>query len=134
MSVHIKEKKGVLLIVVGAVVLLFMISASTFFSIMKYQLKKLELSIHNLKAYYLLESACTVAIVDIGNGKIGPPPKWLERDINIPLGEETYPIHYKVSKDGGTWLVQSSVVLGEQKYYLKLGGIRAFPIFIRGRQ
>ena len=125
------------MVVVGGLVLLFAIAELTLFSIIKYRLKNLEVWTNNVKAYYLLESAASVAVKDMGRGRIGTTgEKWTERDVPIPLGGDTFNVHYKVSKSAGQWFVTTSInspKLGNRTYHLRLGGLRAFPIFIRGR-
>lgn len=129
----IQQRKGAVLVVVGALVLLFAIAEASLFSIVKYRLRNLEIWMHSTKAYYLLESAATVALMDIRQGKIGEEAgKWTERDVAIPLGERTYPVHYAIKKSGGNWFIETTMSLGDRLYHLRIGGLRAFPFFIRG--
>lgn len=117
--------------------MLFAIAEVTLFSIIKYRLKNLEVWANNTKVYYLLESAASIAIVDMKKGRIGTAPgKWTERDIQIPLGEDTFTVHYRMSKSAGRWFVTTTLnspKLGGRTYHLRFGGFRAFPFFIRGK-
>ncbi len=132
-----QNKKGAALIMVAVLAMLFAITEATLFSIMKYRISNCETWLESSRAYYLLETGASIAIVDIGSGRIGNAPgQWTERDVSIPLGGSEYSVNYKVTKEGGRWFVTTSVdsplSLG-RIYYLRLGGVRAFPYFIRGK-
>ncbi|MFH1245956.1 MAG: hypothetical protein V1662_05655 [Candidatus Omnitrophota bacterium] len=128
------KNKGIILVLVGALVALFACAELILFSVLKYRFKNMESWVFGLRAYYLLESTCSVALVDIGQGHIGSHSgQWVERDVVIPVGDNSYNTHYKISSSSGTWIVTSDIKLGERTYFLRKGGIRAFPIFIRGK-
>jgi len=131
----IRKRKGIVLVVVGVLVLLFAVAEATLFSIIKYRIENLQTWLDSMKAYYLLESAFSVALVDIKKGKIGTgSDQWVERDVDIPMGDETYKVRYRVEKESGRWFVNSSIdspLNLDRVYYLRLGGARAFPFFIR---
>jgi hypothetical protein len=88
------------------------------------------------KAYYLCETGASIAILDIRNGRIGNGSgQWTEHAYNYSMGGTTYSISYKVEKERGAWLITSWVGPASgfsRTYKLKVGGQRAFPIFIRG--
>ena len=99
-------------------------------------LRQLQAYDERTRAYYLCETAASVAILDIANGKIGyGAGQWTERTINLVLDGQSYPVKYTVSRENREWVVISHIASGtgfNQNYNSRVGGQRAFPIFIKG--
>lgn len=130
------EKGVVLVLVCGFILVVSIVLLGTYIHL-RGRVHDVEIFTDRTKAYYLCETGASVAILDIGKGKIGTGPgKWTERTFNFTVGEGIYPIHYEVDKVRGQWMIVSSVdsPLGlDIRYSLKVGGRRAFPIFIKAR-
>ncbi len=99
-------------------------------------LRQLQAYDERTRAYYLCETAASVAILDIGQGKIGTGAgQWTEKTINLVLDGQSYPVKYVVSRENQQWVIISKITAGagfRQNYNSRVGGRRAFPIFIKG--
>jgi hypothetical protein len=131
-----KEKGIVLLMVIGLVLVVFVGIIGLLF-VLEARRRNLEAFKERARAYYLCELGASVAILDIGRGKIGSKPdQWTERtfDYLIPEENRTYEINYAITRPAGQWQIISSVGPPgfHRTYKLRVGGRRAFPYFIRG--
>lgn len=105
----------------------------------------LHLTLDRTTAYYLCETGASVAMLDIGRGRVyknvsipsmnisyNAFDNSVKRTFNFSIGSQVYPITYVVSKAGGDWNIKSTVSspygLG-YIYQLEVGGKRAFPFF-----
>lgn len=116
-----------IIICLGIMILLFVLRANAL---------NLDAFRERAVAYYLCETGASVAILDIGHGRVGTEAgKWLNRSFDYTMGGRIYTINYEVSKSAGQWQVVSWVDASSgfsHRYKLRVGGMRSFPIFIRG--
>jgi len=134
-----QDQKGiVLLLVIGLSLILFIATMGLLF-VLRANTRNIESIRERIEAYYLCETGASVAILDIAAGRIGHGSgQWTTRTFNYTMNNKTYPISYTVTKvreTGGQWQIISEV--GSQAgfmhtYKLRVGGRRAFPIFIKG--
>jgi len=98
-------------------------------------LRQVEAYDERTKAYYLCETAASVGLLDMRNGKIGHESgQWTERTVNLVLDGKTYPVKYTFTRSAnGRATITMDTSSGFQRiYHLRVGGRRAVPIFIRG--
>ncbi|MDP8229802.1 MAG: hypothetical protein P9L93_01715 [Candidatus Gorgyraea atricola] len=99
-------------------------------------------SIHGYKdrflAYYLCETGISIAMLDFGEGNIGPSRRqWTERNLEFEIDGKPYAIYYNITKAPGSAnykilsMVKSPFGL-DRTYYMTASGPRAFPLYIRG--
>jgi len=131
------KKKGIALFLVLFTSLILFIVVIGLLYILGANLRQLETYDERTRAYYLCETAASVAILDIRNDKIDiGPGQSTERTVNVVLDGNTYPVQYTVSRDNqGEWVIISKITAGasfKRNYNSRVGGRRAFPIFIKG--
>jgi len=80
--------------------------------------------------YYFCETGVTMAILDQARGNIGTGAgEWLTRTFTMDVDGKSHQVQYTVSRDAaGVWII----VANSEGCHLRVGGNRAFPIFIRG--
>ena len=132
----LQNKKGVLILLVSALSIIICLGILIILFVLRANALNLEAFNERAVAYYLCETGASVAIVDQGKGRIGKGPgQWTARAFNYEMGGKNYPLNYEVTKVSGTWQIVSWVgpAAGfSHTYKLRVGGKRAFPIFIRG--
>ncbi len=130
-----KQKGFVLLMVIGLSLAISIGIASLLF-FLRSNVRNIEAFEERARAYYLCETGASLAILDIAHGKIGTGEgQWTERTFNYSVGDKAYPIRYRVTKSAGQWMILAWVDASSgfsRTYKLRVGGRRAFPIFIRG--
>ncbi|MDD4004847.1 MAG: hypothetical protein PHW69_06540 [Elusimicrobiaceae bacterium] len=147
-----KNRGYALMMVLGMVAL--MASTIACLSILtRGRLDDLQLTLDRTTAYYLCESAASIAVLDIRYGNVSTTPpagfvynsseKSVTRTVNITIGSQygfdtstarTYPVRYVVTKPSGVWSIKTSVSSpfgAGYRYTLHVGGKRAFPFFIK---
>ena len=123
------KQKGIALFLVLFTSLIFFIIIIGLLYILGANLRQLQAYDKKTEGFYLCETAASLAILDIRNHRVGSGPgQWLERSFNLVLDGISHPISYTVGKQNGEWTIVSTS--GDS--HLRVGGIRAFPIFIRG--
>lgn len=131
-----QRQKGVVLLMVMGLSLVLFIGIAGLLFVLRANIRNIEAFKERARAFYLCETGASVAIMDIARGKIGTGPgKWTERTFDYTMGDKTYPIYYKVTRSAGQWKIVSIVNASagfNWTYKLRVGGQRAFPIFIRG--
>ena len=103
--------------------------------VMGTNLRQVEAYDARTKAYYLCETATSVGLLDMRNGKIGHGAgQWTQRTVNLVLDGKTYPVRYTFTRSAtGVWTITTDTSSGFPRiYHLRVGGRRAVPIFIRG--
>lgn len=131
-----QNQKGMVLLMVAGLSLILFVGIIGLLFVLEANIRHIEAFRERAEAYYLCETGASVAILDIAQGKIGSGPgQWTQRTFNYSVGDKIYPIQYKVTKSAGQWQIVSwvdSSVGFKRTYKLRMGGRRAFPIFIRG--
>jgi len=129
-----QRQKGVVLFMVLGLSLVLFIGIIGLLFVLRANIRNIEAFKERAQAYYLCETGASVAILDIADGKIGSGSnQWTTRTFNYPVGGKTYSITYTVTKTTtGEWQIISGVAGFNRTYKLRVGGRRAFPIFIRG--
>ncbi len=133
----LRNKKGILILLVSALSIIICLGILILLFVLRANALNLEAFRERAIAYYLCETGASVAILDIGHGRVGSGAgQSLTRTFNYAMGGKTFPINYEVSKTAdGQWQVISWVDSSagfSHRYKLRVGGMRAFPIFIRG--
>jgi hypothetical protein len=130
-----KQKGGILIFLVIAFFLIAAIGIGGLLFVLMTHLRTAEALKERTQAYYLCETGASVAILDIARGAIGTGPgQRLTHTFDREMGGETYQVKYTVSKSAGMWNIVAEVgpPRFNRTYKLRIGGMRSFPIFIRG--
>ena len=132
----LRNKKGVLILLVSALSIIICLGILVILFVLRANALNLEAFRERAVAYYLCETGASVAILDIGKGRVGRGAgQWTKRTFNYTMGGRTYPLNYEVTKVAGQWQIVSWVEPSagfSHRYKLRVGGMRAFPLFIRG--
>ncbi|MDD2703226.1 MAG: hypothetical protein PHC33_04400 [Candidatus Omnitrophica bacterium] len=132
----LKNNKGVLILLVSALSIIICLGIMILLFVLRSNALNMEAFRERAVAYYLCETGASVAILDIGKGRIGTGAgQYTSRTFDYTMGSKTYPINYEVTKSAGQWQVISWVDSSagfSHRYKLRVGGRRAFPFFIRG--
>ena len=132
----LRNNKGVLILLVSALSILICLGILILLFVLRANALNLDAFRERAIAYYLCETGASVAIVDIGKGRVGTGAgQSPSRTFNYTMGSKTYAINYEVTKTGGQWQIISWVEPSagfSHRYKLRVGGMRAFPFFIRG--
>ncbi|MFA5363120.1 MAG: hypothetical protein WC335_07790 [Candidatus Omnitrophota bacterium] len=132
----LKDNRGVLILLVSALSIIICLGILILLFVLRANALNLEAFRERAIAYYLCETGASVAIVDIGKGRIGTGTgQYTSRTFDYEMGRQTYPINYEVTKVAGQWQIISWVDSSagfSHRYKLRVGGMRAFPFFIRG--
>jgi hypothetical protein len=132
----IRSNKGLVLILVVALGVIFYIGLMGVMYFLRTNIRSAEIFQERSKAYYLCEAAAAVAIVDMSKGRIGTGQgQWTQRTFNYNMSNRDYPVSYVVTKIAGAWQIIASVgpTAGFRRTYnLRIGGKRAFPLFFHG--
>ncbi|MFA6583704.1 MAG: hypothetical protein WCS77_05345 [Elusimicrobiaceae bacterium] len=127
------NNKGYALVLVLGIVVIMASTVASIVILMRGRASDLENILDRTTAYYLCETGASVAVLDIAAGKIKAGNT--TRTFDFTIGDQSYKVRYVVKKVSGVWAIESSVAsplrLGAT-YTLKVGGQRAFPIFIKG--
>lgn len=131
-----QREKGIILLMVSGLSLVIFVGIMGLLFVLGAHTRKAEAFKERAKAYYLCEVGASVAILDIANAKIGTGPgRWTQRRFDYKIEDKTYQINYQVTKSRGRWQIVSWVDSSSgfnRTYKLRVGGQRAFPIFIWG--
>lgn len=134
------NRKGVALLMVSGVSLIIFMGILLVLFILQATTANVSQASERAVAYYLCETGASVAIIDIGEKRIGKGPgQWTQRTFSFDCLGKIYKIRYKITKESGQWSIVSEVGPGvdlesdlTRTYALYVRGQRAFPIFIRG--
>lgn len=125
-----QNKKGsIAIIVVLGTTLTLTLAVMTLYVLVNAKLTSLKSNKEKFIAYYLCETGISGAMYDLANGT-----KRTETNNNFDytIGDKTYKIHYDITKIAANYEIIGSTTINNKTYYLKAGGKRAFPIFIKG--
>lgn len=129
-------ERGMALVLVLGIVSVAAVTVSGLFTLLRSRTLDLAVAEDRLSAQYLCETAASAALLDIARGKVGTGAgRWTRRSFPFSVGARVHELSYSVKKSGAQWEIETSVKspgsLG-LTYTMRLGGRRAFPIYVLG--